>query len=442
MHFLLANSAFHHVGGSETYLLTAAENLLRLGHEVRIFAHTAGDMAQIATRHGISVVDQLADLGEPADVAITQDGAIAYEVASVWPQVPQLFVCHSSLFDYQQPPLVPEVATAVIALNDRVRRRLESLNTDLRIVRLTQPIDTQRFQPESAPASTPRRALILSNYLAAEARQVLVETWEAAGLEVVQTGTPTVTTMVPETSIADADIVVAKGRSALEAMSCGKPTYVFDMLGNDGWITPQSYAEIEADGITGSSGEPGIDVRRLRADLANYDPQIGRLGRELVLRNHDARQHAHSLVELAREVAAPNRPAQPSLESELGRQVRLRWLAEAELFTIRAKLAPLALRAEALETAYDAQLTHVANIEATASQLEAELALSRHDADNLRALRAQADEAVAELRATTSRQRRKIQDLQAAIDTDSAGKTPESRWRRRNVEDQPKRPLT
>ena len=132
----------------------------------------------------------------------------------------------------------------------------------------------------------------------------------------------------------------------------------------------------------------------------------------------------------------------PSLESELGRQVRLRWLAEAELFTIRAKLAPLALRAEALETAYDAQLTHVANIEATASQLEAELALSRHDADNLRALRAQADEAVAELRATTKRQRRKIQDLQAAIDTDSAGKTPESRWRRRNVEDQPKRPLT
>lgn len=336
MRILLANSAFHRVGGSETYLATLGENLVRLGHDVRIYTRVAGDMAQLARAKGIEVVDSADDLGAPADAVLAQDGIVAHDLAAAWPQAPQVFVCHSSLFDVQQPPLVPGVASRVIVLNDRVRRRIEALNTDARVVRLRQPIDTQRFSPLSAPHPRPRRALLFSTYLDGAPRQALETAWGEAGVELVSLGIDTVD-LAPELLLSQVDIVVGKGRAVLEAMSCGRPAYLFDSFGGDGWITPESYPLVESDGLTGQRGEQGIDIERLRADLDAYDPELGRLGRELVLRHHDARQHAHEVLDVLTGLGAGHgRP--PTLESELARQIRLRWSAEAELFGLRAEM--------------------------------------------------------------------------------------------------------
>jgi hypothetical protein len=333
---LLANSAFHRVGGSETYLATLGENLVRLGHDVRIYTRVAGDMAQLARAKGVEVVDSPDDLGTPADAVLAQDGTVAYDLAAAWPDTPQAFVCHSSLFDVQQPPLVPGTVTTVIVLNDRVRRRMEALNLDVEIVRLRQPIDTQRFSPLSSPRARPRQALIFSTYLDGAPRQALETAWGGAGVELVSLGIDTVD-LAPEILLSRVDIVVGKGRAVLEAMSCGRPAYLFDSFGGDGWIDQDSYPLVESDGLTGQLGDRGLDIDRLRADLAAYDPELGRIGRELVLRHHDARQHAHEVLDvLARLGTGHGRPA--TLESELARQIRLRWSAEAELFGLRAEM--------------------------------------------------------------------------------------------------------
>ena len=413
MRIVLANTAFHAVGGSETYLMTLGEQILRLGHDVRIFASTAGEMAGLASLRGIPVVTDVTDLGEPADAVVSQDGAVAYTLAAAWPGVPQVFVCHSSLFDFQQPPLVPGFAQAVIVLNDRVRRRIEALNADLRIVRLRQPIETQRFQPRSTPFPRPRRALILSNYLTGELRSVLVDTWQEAGLEVLHVGTEAQLSLSPEDDIAQADIVVAKGRAALEAMSCGRPTYLYDMFGGDGWITPENYAAIEADGITGNHLERGSSVAQLRRDLEQYDPELGRLGRELVTRHHDARAHAHAVLALLHEVAPERRSCAPTLQVELGRQVRLRWSAEAELFTLRASVQRISDQARADADAFGAQLARVADLEDTVRQLGRELELSKLDAAHMRTDRADLETTVSVLRGQLRARRRQLERLRS-----------------------------
>ncbi|MBL0747064.1 glycosyltransferase [Nocardioides baculatus] len=347
MRILLANSAFHRVGGSETYLTTLGENLVRLGHDVRIYTRVAGDMAMLARRRGMEVVDSVDDLGAPADAVLAQDGIVAHDLAAAWPDVPQAFVCHSSLFDVQQPPIVPGITASVIVLNDRVRRRVEALNADLDVVRLTQPIDTQRFSPTSAPNQRPTRALVLSTYLDGAPRRALEEAWGRAGIELVSLGIDEVD-LAPEVLMGTVDIVVGKGRAVLEAMSCGRAAYVFDSFGGDGWITPESYAAVEADGITGQLGDQGLDTSRLESDLADYSPELGRLGRELVLRHHDARRHAHDVLDVLTGLGAGHgRP--PTLESEVGRQIRLRWSAEAELFGLRAEMRRTNARADNLE---------------------------------------------------------------------------------------------
>lgn len=391
MRIVLANAAFHGVGGSETYLATLAENLLRLGHDVRIYTRVAGDMAMLARRRGIEVIDSVANLGEPADAVLSQDGIVAYDLAGAWPRVPQVFVCHSSLFDVQQPPLTPGTAAAVIVLNDRVRRRMEALNVDLEIVRLTQPIDTQRFSPRSSPAARPTRALVLSTYLDGAPRQALIDACGRAGVELVSLGIDHVE-MAPETFMADVDFVIGKGRVVLEAMACGRPAYLFDSFGGDGWITPETYPELESDGLTGQLGERGLDSDRISADLAAYDPEWGRLGRELVLRNHDARPHAHAVLEvMGRLGAGHGRPV--TLESELARQIRLRWSAEAENFGLRAQMRRTAARADEA---------------VTSSHREIELARQEttHARDELAVIRAELEKVRARLEDYDQRNRR------------------------------------
>jgi len=346
MRIVLATHAFDGVGGSETYLLTVAEQLQRLGHGVTIYAVALGKMAELARARAIDIVAELDDLSDHCDVVIAQDGGVSYELADRWPQTPQLFVCHSGFFDLQLPPLVPGVVGAVVVLSDRVERRIRALDVPHRIVRLRQPIDTERLVPRAGARKRPIRALLLGNYLRGDARRALVEAWAAAGVEVVQVGVPTNTTLHPEQDIAQADIVVGKGRAILDAMSCGRAAYVYDAFGTDGWVTPEVYPLMEADAFAGQALPRVVDSDQLRRELDDYRPLMGQVNRELIMNHHQARTHAEQLVDLSRELvpaASPNTTAR----RELARMIRLKWRAEAELFGLRSDFAPVA--AEAVE---------------------------------------------------------------------------------------------
>ena len=194
--------------------------------------------------------------------------------------MPQVYVSHSTMFDIQQAPMVRGGAVqAVVALNDRFGRRVDAQNADLRLVRMRQPIDSEWLVPLGEPATRPRRALLLGNYLDGHSRRLLTETWSELGVEVVQVGAHTTPTLTPRDEIAAADIVVGKGRSVLDAMSCGRPAYVYDVHGADGWVTAESYDGIESDAFAGQAFPGIVDAERLRRDLEAYDPAMGHVNR-------------------------------------------------------------------------------------------------------------------------------------------------------------------
>ena len=55
MEVVLSAQHFASIGGAETYLLTVAEQLQRLGHGVMIHAQELGEMADEAMRRGLRV---------------------------------------------------------------------------------------------------------------------------------------------------------------------------------------------------------------------------------------------------------------------------------------------------------------------------------------------------------------------------------------------------
>lgn len=320
-------------GGSESYLLTVATELARLGHVVAIEAVEDGPAAERARALGIAV--HVGDVAPEADAALVQDAGRAYDLASRQPQQPQVFVAHSELFDAQLPPQVPDLTTAVVVMSERTERRVRALAWAPPAVRLHQPIDTERFAARETIRDRPRRAIALSNYVHGERLTLLREAWEPQGVALAAVGEEAAPTDVPELAIGDADIVVGKGRALLEGMASGRAGYVFDMAGCDGWVTPASYPALEADGFAGQASGRAAGVAALCADLAAYRPEMGPANRDLVTANHGARRHAERLVELLASAGTTSGVRERSETAngqarldELERMTRAQWRLE------------------------------------------------------------------------------------------------------------------
>ena len=318
-------------GGPQTYSLTIAEQLVQLGHHVTLFARELGPMAQLARDRRLIVASGPQDLPERADgVIVGVDRSLAVELAGRYPAAVRVFVIHG-VDEIHLPAPIDGIVAATVALNQRSASRARSCVGAGEIVRLRQPVDLRRFGARGKPAAQPGRVLLLGNYHrgGSSRAEILEAAWLHARLEWLHVGHPE-PQLEFQSAMWGVDIVVGYGRSIVEAMASGKPAYVFDHAGGDGWITPESYPRIEAAGFSGLSDAQPADAVRLRADLDAYDPDLGRLGHDLARVHHDVRQHADELVALLRRLA----PEPPPIERSALRALAL--LTEAQM---RAEIA-------------------------------------------------------------------------------------------------------
>jgi len=385
-------------GGTESYVLTVAGELERLGHDVLVYVHETGPSAEFARAHGARIVERVSELPASCDAVFSQDAATAYELAVRYPDAARIYVAHSSGYPLQSPPQAPETCHAVVVMNDRLLRRTEGLGWHPEIVRLRQPIDLLRFSFRALgiePGRRPR-VLVLSNYTTAPRGQLIEEACRRAGLELRLAGALAVPTPAPEHEIAKAEIVIALGRGALEAMASGRAAYVLGEGGGDGWATEDTYPAIESDGFGGRALGHAISLERLTDDLSAWDSSIGEVGRDLVCTHHNVVDHALALVELAeRLTGSVARP--PAVADEFARLVRLEWDANTRLRSAIGQAKAFRAQVTALEAEVRALTHRVVELEPEAAlgassraeleRLEAELVRARAETAELRDLR-------------------------------------------------------
>jgi hypothetical protein len=326
MRLVLASLHLSWLGGATTYLLTVAPALQRLGHAVTLYSPDPGSTAELARARGIDVVSDEDALPDDCDAVLVQDTVLAFELGARL-RAPQVFVSHGAEADLAVPPQIDDAVAAVVAMSDRVAARLSALAVGTKCVRLRQPIDTERFHQQGPPRERPAEVLLLGNYLRGERRTVVTDVCEELGLRHVQLGRSAKMSADPASAIGSADIVIGYGRSILESMACGRPAYVLDHLGADGWVTADSYPAMERDGFTGTQSGRQPTREHLRADLLAYDAGMGMVNESLIMSHHSAFGHAQQLSELLISVAG--RPTR-KLDSgrELARLARMQWHAD------------------------------------------------------------------------------------------------------------------
>ena len=282
------------------YLATVFEHLERLGHEVLVFTAEAGPPAD-----GLRVVSAERGLPLAPDVIYAQDAYAALLLADLYPLTPQVFALHDDRDELWLPPQLPAVIARVVVFDDRGGDRARAASLVHEIVRLRRPVDTDRFSPRAPLRDRPRAALVGLDHLSDYRRGLLERACTDAEIQVGD----------------EADLVIGRGLPILEAMASGRAAYVYGEDGGDGWVRPERYELLEADGFSGRAEVSATDFERLRRDLDGYDPAMGPANRELALA-HSARDHAQELISIF-DTLAPRRDPVDAPLRELARLVRV-----------------------------------------------------------------------------------------------------------------------
>jgi len=379
---LLSYESFAGFAGTETYILTVARELERLGHEVAIYTPNPGPIAEVAREQGLRVVGRT-ELPDDCDAIFANDAATCYELTQLVQCRARVFVAHSIDHALQYVPQLPQACDSAVVMNDRVGRWMRAQARHPPIERLRQPIELGRFLDLGAPRPRARRVLVSTNYLDGPRARLIERACSACGLELDWIGMKSRSTSTPERALADADIVIGLGRTALEAMAAGRAVYVYGQLGGDGWVTPASYPRMEADGFAGMTSGRALDAEALAAELGECSPDMGEANRDLACAHHSSRAAVTGLVELARRIGAEDAsaPPVPAPVHELSRLVRLEWLARARASTAvreadywRAELDRLTSERERLVAELAAEREHGRRLEERAEEAERWLA--------------------------------------------------------------------
>ncbi len=408
MRFVLANRQMAFVGGTEIHLVTVAEHLRRLGHDAVIYTPELGAYSDHARSRGLEVLGTLRELPLECDVVFAQDAIVAYDMAERYPSALFVYRVCGDFNEFQLLPQAEDVIDLVIVLSDRYARLVEASAVKAPMVRLRVPIDVDRLAPIGRIRERPRRAVVIGNYT--DRFELVRDAWESHGIEVAQVGLANGAgqSFDVAAALADADIVVAKSRTALDAMACGRAVYVLDVFGGDGWVTPEIYPALEADHFAGHASDRVIDKLGLERDLADYSREMGSANRDLVMQHHNARYHVMELVAAidahkARDGAQRPQRRPPMPLRELSRMTALHCSWEALARSHQVSAGILIERVQHVEEAMAEESQALANAESERLQALARVAeLEQRSADDAaRVLAAEAE--IEQMRATRAR---------------------------------------
>jgi glycosyltransferase involved in cell wall biosynthesis len=444
MHVLIANHRLDQPAGTETYALTLAERLLAEGHRVTCFSLRLGEVAALLREKGAATVDDARDADSP-DVVHASHLDAGHLAMAAWPTTPTVFVVHGNgtRAVVERPPLWQDPVQVWVAVSEHVADVMAARDGIARdqIEVVPNFVDLHRFTPLQGARAPVRTVMLHSNHHDDPLRLSLAEACGKVGatLRIVGAGRRQ-QDIVSEINYADA--VVAIGRSALEAMACGRPVLQYSAYGGDGPCRPETAERALAWNYSGLATRAEPDAGRLADELSGFGPESGRWSREWVERHHDPEQLVPCLVDLYRLAAQRMDEQLRSAGSEAlirsrfaGFYPSLRWWHRApdlvdwsrasHSFPVWApdvdEELPVLLTglAEQLEGARGAGRTAAA--EATEARAEAEAARTREEAARVdaEAARRKAEEARADAdaaRADAARCHHELERAQVAAD--------------------------
>lgn len=160
------------------------------------------------------------------------------------------------------------------------------------------PINTNRFRPETELNETPKRVLYISNNGDHRFGGIVEQGAKKAGAELVKLGRAYGRTLNPQEVMNSVDLVISLGRGAYEAMACGRPVVVADVRGGDGYLHPDFVWEWRKNNLSGRYNKYTVDADWLAGEILKYEPHHGEMLRSYIEAEHSELSVAQHYVAL------------------------------------------------------------------------------------------------------------------------------------------------
>jgi hypothetical protein len=223
MNILITNNSLDFLAGSEWVVIELAKALASRGHQVAACSSQIGEAGSLLKEMSIPAIRHPFDSPFKPDIIHGQHHLDAMCALNAFPNVPAIYHCHGYLPWVEEPPVHPRIlnyAGMCSSISDRIRLSLGL--PDESVITVPNWVDVDRFRFVRNPAQTPQKALL---YLRSFDRNSwhatqLCQAFDERGIK-LDLWLPQGDTRAPEVVLPEYDIVLASGRSAIEAMACG-----------------------------------------------------------------------------------------------------------------------------------------------------------------------------------------------------------------------------
>jgi hypothetical protein len=289
--------------GVSTYSHTLASALKRRGHRVAIAIARAETRDPLLHERLRSEGLLLRDARAAAEYShVVCSDRLTLDVSRSLP-AKKLFVAHG----LGEPLLevTAEVAPSIhhlFCVSPFMQQHYSERLPQLRNSFLPNVIDTRRFA--FVPSHRTLRSVLVSDRRTAEAYFApLVKLGKKHRLVVVRVSELNLGNAIWEMEkvLGEFDLVLAYGRSAYEAMSCGRNVVVFGQRGGDGFVTRSTFAPMFQRNCSGwgtrklEMSQPDV-WEQLEAEILRFDPDAGIANRRLVEEHLDVEHHVDELL--------------------------------------------------------------------------------------------------------------------------------------------------
>ena len=290
-HILVANHHLDKVGGTESYTYAMAEELVKRGYHVEYFTFFRGEVShRLEKDFSIRFMS-----GKKYDLILANHNTC---VNYLFGKGFVIQTCHGVFPELEQPS--PN-ADAYVAISEEVKKHLQQLGYTSRVIlnginleryRLLQPLHTQL-------------TCVLSLCHSAMANAALEKACEGVGTKLIVVDKYNNPVWEVEQKINEADIVVGVGRSAYEAMACGRPVIIFDHRDyypscGDGYVKDR-IGESILNNCSGRDSNRSYTALQLESELRKYDPADGAFFRKFAENRLDIRNSVTEYLDYFRD---------------------------------------------------------------------------------------------------------------------------------------------
>lgn len=289
---LITNHALNRYRGSEVYCFFLAKELAKT-HDVFVYTPEQGKVSERMKEFAV-VLDK--PEGEFDIILYNHNNTFSENFKAK---------CAINSIHGIFPPLEKPLPgmDAYVAISGEIRDKYKELNP----VIIPNGINTEVFKPNGKKKRFVKKLLFLSNYKS-DFSKLLRKVAYSLGMTFGRIGGKA---GEDKFDIVDdlnsADIVVGLGRSALEAMSCGKKVIVADKrnyadLGMDGFLTRENVKQSAYNNFSGRAFRKEITFASVRNEVKKALKDNSEWERDYVLKNHDIKKIAEKYISLAEEI--------------------------------------------------------------------------------------------------------------------------------------------